>query len=122
MLNHGSGGTAKVNVRYGTVMDVEPNNCATDITLSNSTTNIVYIHVTIDINGNFLTAEILTGASLPANGNYDGYIAIGQVVVDGSGNMTINQAMTHSLRMAMCGRVVTGGVLTTAGTFEFWGF
>ena len=120
-----SGGSPvpKVNVRYGTVMDVEPTNCETDLALTAGQTTIVYIHVVVDINGVMLSTEILTATSQPADTSYDGYITIGNVVVDGGGNVTsVNQAMTHSLRMAMCGRVVTGGVLTTPGTFEFWGF
>lgn len=119
-----TGGTpvAIVNVRYGTMMDVEPTNCETDITLVDGT-NTIYIHITIDINGEFLTAEILTGTSgQPANGDYDGYITLGTFVVASGLVTSVNQAATHSLRMQMCGRIVTDGTLTTPGDYEFWGF
>lgn len=118
-----AGTTAQFEARYGTVMDVEPTNCETVIALTDNTTTIIYIHVVVDDPGNFVSAEILTGAAQPADGTYDGYITIGQAIT-GTGIITsLGQAMTHSLRMAMCNRTVDGGGhVANPGSFEFWGF
>ena len=118
-----TGGSAYINARYGTVQDVEPTNTATSIAVSSDGTWTIYVHITIDINGVMLTAELLAALTgQPADTDYDGYITIGTVVVASGLITTINQAATHSLRTAMCGRVVTSGVLTTRGVYEFWGF
>ncbi len=123
------GGTpvAKINVRYGTVQDVEPANVAVDSTLSTSGTYSIFLEVEVNLAGTIVGASVeaaLTG--LPANTDYFGYVLLGTVVVADSGSgktvTQINQAATHSLRMAVCGRVVDGSTLTTPGTFEFWGF
>jgi hypothetical protein len=123
ILDASTGGTDKVNVRYGTCQDVAPTGIATDTAITSSTTNYIYLHVTINLAGSVTAVELLHNTTgLPANGDYDGYILLGNVVTGSGVVTTINQAATHSLRTAMCGRVVTDGSLTTAGTWEFWGF
>ena len=98
------------------------------IALTSTGTWIIYLDVTVDING-VMTAVSANAATTgqPANGDYDGYITIGQVIVglDAHSNMvitSINQASTHSLRFGICGRQVVSGSLIAVGTFEFWGF
>ncbi len=112
-----------VIVRYGTVQDIVPINIATPITLAGSATYTFYLDTEVDIDG-VVIGVTLSNASTgqPPNSDYHGYITIGSVVVDGDVITAVNQAATHSLRTAMCGRIVTDGVLTAAGTFEFWGF
>lgn len=116
--------TPTINVRYGTLQDIEPDNVAADQTLeSGDSEYFVYLHVTIDLDGNVTAAELVIDTSAqPADGDNDGYITLGTVEVTDGAIATINQAATHSLRTAMCGRVVTDDELTTAGTWEFWGF
>ncbi len=113
-----------INVRYGTLQDVVPTNVATDIDVSATDgTWTFYLDLEIDINGAFVAAtlsEATTGQ--PADADYHGYITLGTVTVAGGLITGVFQAATHSLRYSMCGRVVTGGVLTTRGTYEFWGF
>lgn len=112
-----------INVRYGTMQDVAPTNVATDINLTGNGTHTVYLDVEIDLNGVVIGVTLSEGTSgQPADTDYHGYITLGEVVMASSVITTINQAATHSLRTAMCGRVVTSGSLTTRGTYEFWGF
>lgn len=112
-----------VNVRYGTMQDIPPTNIATDITLSGTNTHTFYLDVEIDIDGVVIGVTLSHATSgQPADDDYHGYITLGSVVTDSDIITLINQAATHSLRTTMCGRVVEGGVLVTAGTFEFWGF
>lgn len=112
-----------VNVRYGTLMDIEPTNVGDDIDVSGTDTFTFYLDVEIDINGVVIAATLSNSTSgQPADSDYHGYITLGTVVVASDVITVINQAATHSLRMAMCGRVVTDGVLITRGTYEFWGF
>ncbi len=109
-----------VNVRYGTLMDVEPTNVGTNLTPSGGT-DTFYLEVEVDLDGAMVAVDLhhSTGGQ-PADTDYFGYITIGTVV--SSGVITeINQAVTHSLRMSMCGRVVVDGDLEEAGTYEFWG-
>jgi len=110
-------------VRYGTMQDVIPTSVnANFTTLTNNATNVIYLAVTVDINGVFASCEMVSDASKPADSDYIGYITLGTVVIASGAITTINQACTHSLRMAMCGRVVDGASLTARGTYEFWGF
>jgi hypothetical protein len=112
---------AKINVRYGTVMDLAPTGVGTDIAVTASCT--VYLDVEVDIDGEVIAATLMVeeGAQ-PADEDYHGYITLGTVEVEDGAITAINQAATHSLRMAMCGREVDGESLVTAGTYEFWGF
>ncbi len=114
---------ATVNVRYGTLMDIPPANIATDIPLTVDGTNTFYLDVEVDIDGVVIAVTLSNGTSgQPADTDYHGYITLGSVILT-SGIITgINQAATHSLRMAMCGRVVSSGALVVPGTYEFWGF
>ena len=117
-----AGGIAKINVRYGTVQDVEPVDIATDLTLA-AGTNYVYLDVEVDINGAIVTVTVTVDtAPQPADEDYHGYITLGNVEVVDDAVTTINQAATHSLRFSMCGRIVTDEVLTVRGDYEFWGF
>lgn len=113
----------QAHVRYGTLNDVEPTNVDTDIALTSDGTWTFYLNVTVDVNGLMTAVELdiaLTGQ--PADSSNNGYITLGQVIVLSGAITTINQAATHSLRMAMCGRVVVGGTLSVQGVYEFWGF
>ena len=112
-----------VSVLYGTVMDALPTNVGSDIALSNGTETL-YIDVEIDIYGVFVDATLSHATTgQPADSDYHAYITIGTVVVSGGVVGTISQAATHSLRLAVCGRVVSAGpTLDTAGTYDFRGF
>lgn len=110
-------------VRFGTVMDVEPTGCETNIVFTSDDVYTIYVNVTVDINGVQTAVEIDNGTGgQPADSDYNGYLTLGVVTVDGGKITLIQQAATHSLRFAMCGRVVSSSTLITAGTFEFWGF
>jgi hypothetical protein len=113
-----------INVRYGTLQDIAPTNVATDIDLSTDGTHTVFLDVEIDINGVVLAVTLSTATTgQPADSDYHGYITLGDVVVASAVITTINQAATHSIRTAMCGRVVSEGpTLDARGTYEFWGF
>jgi hypothetical protein len=112
-----------VNVRYGTCQDIEPTDVATDIDLTGSNTHTFYLDVEVDIDGIVVAVTLSHGTSgRPADTDYHGYITLGTVVTASAVITVINQAATHSLRVAMCGRVVDTGVLTVRGTYEFWGF
>lgn len=112
-----------VNVRFGTLNDIAPTNVATDIDVTGTDTFTFYLDVEVDLDGVVIAVTLSNGtAGQPADADYHGYITLGTVGVVSSVIAIINQAATHSLRMAMCGRVVTDGSLTTRGTYEFWGF
>lgn len=112
----------EINVRYGTMQDIAPTDVATDLTLGNGT-HTIFIEVEVDIDGVVIGAIIDTSTSgQPADDDYFGYITIGEVVVASGVITTINQAVTHSLRMSMCGREVSAGpTLDERGTYEIWG-
>lgn len=116
-------GTARFHVSYGTLEDVEPANVETNIVVGNGTWT-VYLDLEIDINGVFVAATLSQATTgQPADTDYHGYITIGRVVVAGGIVTSVSQACTHSLRYAMCGRVVAAGpTLTDPGVYEFWGF
>lgn len=112
----------QVHVRYGTCNDVEPTNVDTDIAVS-AGVNTLYLKVTVNLDGVQTAVELdIATTGQPADTDYEGYITLGQVTVSGGLITSIDQAATHSLRMAMCGRIVTTGSLTFRGTYEFWGF
>ncbi len=113
---------ATINVRYATVQDVIPTNIATDLNPADNATTIYYIEVEVDIDGVVIGVTLDSASSLPPDTDYFGYITIGQVTMVSGAITVVDQAATHSLRTAMCGRVVEGGVLIKAGLFEFWGF
>lgn len=112
-----------INVRYGTCQDFAPTNVATDIDVSGTDTYTVYLDAEVNLAGATIavTLNVATGGQ-PADSDYHGYITLGTVVVASDVITTINQAATHSLRMAVCNRVVDGEALTTRGKYEFWGF
>jgi hypothetical protein len=117
--------TAKVSVRFGTVNDDIPDNIATGLTLTDSTTNYVCLNCTLNVAGTITDSDLeVNTTGLPANDDDSAYILIGTVVT-GSGTVTtINQAVTHSLRFAACGRTDDGGTpaaVVLRGTYEFWG-
>jgi hypothetical protein len=120
----GSSPVAKINVLYGTLNDVEPTNVGTDLSLTDGDgTYTFYLKIVVNLDGSLSSVELdysMTGQ--PANDDYDGYITLGQADVLTNAVTAIRQAATHSLRYAVCGRVVSGMSLVTPGTFEFWGF
>lgn len=113
-----------VNVRFGTLNDITPTNVATNIDVSGTDTFTFYLDVEVDIDGAVIAVTLSSATTgQPADDDYHGHITLGTVVVVSDIITTINQAATHSLRMAMCGRVVSAGpTLDTRGTYEFWGF
>ncbi len=112
-----------VNVRYGTMQDIVPTDVATDIDVSGTDTFTFYLDVEVDLDGAVIAVTLSNSTTgQPADSDYHGYITIGTVVVASSVITAINQAATHSLRAAMCGRVVEDDTLITRGTYEFWGF
>lgn len=113
-----------INVRFGTMQDIAPTNVATNIDLTTNGTHTVYLEVEVDIDGEVIGVVLLTGTTgQPADADYFGYITLGEVVVASGVITAINQAATHSLRMAMCGREVSAGpTLDERGTYQFWGF
>lgn len=117
--------TAKVSVRFGTVNDDIPDNIATAIDLADNTTNYVFIHCAIDVPGDITDTDIEDNTTgLPADDDDSAYILLGTVVTGDGVVTTINQAVTHSLRFAACGRTDDGGdppAVTDPGSYEFWG-
>lgn len=124
ILDSSDSSTAYCNVRYGTIMDIAPTDVATNLALTDSATNYVYIYCTLDVPGDITAADIdVNTTGLPANSDDSAYILIGNVVMAGGVVTTINQAVTHSLRFAACGRTNDGAeppVLTNRGSYEFW--
>lgn len=115
--------TLSINVRYGTMQDNEPTGVATNQAVTDDATNYVYLDLEIDLEGAFVACDLVIDTSpQPADSDYHGYITLGNVVAAGGAITTINQACTHSLRFAMCGRTWTDETLDTPGTYEFWGF
>jgi hypothetical protein len=114
----------KIIVTYGTVQDIAPEFVATAITLSGDGTHTIFAQVEVDLDGVVLYAAIGSQLNVgkPADTDYFGYITLGTVVVGSNKVGTINQAATHSLRVLVCGRVVTGASLTEVGTFDWRGF
>jgi len=117
-----------VNVRYGTVQDVDPVNIGTDIAVATGSYT-VYIDVEVNTAGDTIVAvtlRVLTGA-LPADTDHHAYIKIGKVTVVDDAIESISQAATHSLRFTVCDRVqedteAEPPVDFERGTYEFWGF
>lgn len=109
--------TPTVNVKYGTVMDIEPTDVGTDILVSDGDT--FYIECTLDIDGNVTAADLLVG-SLPADSDYAAYLLVGSVTVVDDAITAIDQSLYFSQGFKACDRVVTDGVLDSAGTYEFF--
>jgi len=120
-----TGGTAKISVRFGTANDDIPDNIATDLTLTNSTTNYICLNCTLNVAGSITDSDLeVNTTGKPADDNDSAYILIGTVVTGTGTVTTINQAVTHSLRFAACGRTDDGGspaAVVDRGTYEFWG-
>jgi hypothetical protein len=112
----------QINVRYGTLQDVAPTNVGTDIVVS-SGTNYFYLDLEVDVDGVIVSATLTNDTSpQPSDGDYHGYILLGEADSDGSVVTDIRQAATHSLRFSMCNRIVSEGELLAPGSYEFWGF
>ena len=118
------GASPAIIARYGTVMDVVPTNVdETFDTLTDNATNVICIEVTVATDGTLASvAMIAEVATQPADTDTEAYLTLGTVVLASGVITEINQACTHSLRFATCGRVVEGESITTRGTYEFWGF
>ena len=116
-------GTAanQIKVRYGTLQDIEPTDVGTDVTLATDDTHDIYLDVEVDLAGTVIAATLATGTK-PADEDYHGNILLGTVEVYESTVIAINQACTHSLRLAMCGRTDDEVDLLTRGTYDFRGF
>ena len=116
---------AIIQVRFGTLNDITPTDVDTDFSLvTASSTYNVFVKATVGVDGICTAAAVdATTAAVPADTWQYGYLKIGEVDVNDAQVVTeIRQACTHSLRLAMCGRVVDGASLTARGTYEFWGF
>ncbi len=119
-----SDGTPKVTVHYGTMMDVQPTNVGSVRTLTANVTNYLYLENGVNTAGIFQTSELIVSTSAqPADDDNTAYITLGIVVAAGTGLLSIGQAVTHSLRMATCGRILNedGSVIIEPGQYEFWG-
>lgn len=108
-----------VKVRYGTLQDIVPTGIDTS-TVVGSGVAIFYLNMEVDLGGAIVAVSVGNAASLPVDADYHGYIALGAVTL-AAGVQTISQAVTHSLRYAICGRTVDGESLVSAGFYEFWG-
>lgn len=115
----------QVSVRFGTVNDDIPDNIATNLAITDSATNYVYLLCTLDVPGDITDSDLgVNTTGLPADSTSSAYILIGTVVATAGAITTINQAVTHSLRFTACGRTDDGGsppAVTADGSYEFWG-
>lgn len=116
------------NVRYGTVNDEAPTLVATDIALADDATNYIYLELTVGEDGLMTAVTVADNTTgKPADEDYAAYVLLGNIVTASGLVTTINQACTHSLRFAACGRTEADPVADPAvelvrGTYEFWGF
>lgn len=113
-----------IHVRYGTVMDIVPANVDVDFTgdLADNSTNTIYLEAVLLEDGTIDDVTMYAAASQPPDEDYLACITLGTVVIASGVITTINQAATHSLRFATCGRVVVDEVMTVRGSYEFRGF
>ncbi len=107
---------AKVTVRFGQVNSVTPTTggSAPDADPAPALTvvsGVVYLRVNLDVDGIVTSAEILSGATLPAQTETEGYLTLATVTVASDAVTAINQAVTHSLGHQLCG----------AAVHNFWG-
>lgn len=118
------GANPAIIARYGTCMDVVPTNVdETFDTLTDNMTNVICLEVTVATDGSFVSATMISeDTTQPADTDTEAYITLGTVVLASGVITEINQACTHSLRFATCGREFTGEVVDVRGTYEFWGF
>jgi hypothetical protein len=116
--------TPTIHVRYGTVMDIVPTNVDVNFVrdLADNSTNTIYLEAVLLEDGTIDYVTMYAAASQPADGDYLACITLGTVVISSGVITTINQAATHSLRFATCGRVVVDGTMTVRGSYEFRGF
>ena len=124
---------ANMKVRYGTVNDVVPTLAAVALSsaptaaLGTSGTYLVYLAVTYGDDGvvSGVTVEIALGGALPAFTDNMNYITVGEVDVAEVATFLVvtelRQAVTHSLRHAICDRVIEDSVITEPGVPYFWG-
>ena len=125
---------ANLKVRYGTVNDVVPTLSATSlssapsINLASNGTYLVYLEVTYDDDGviSGITVEVDLAGTLPAYTDNIDYITLGEVDVETVGGFKVvselRQAVTHSLRHAICGRTFDESeVIDEPGDPYFWG-
>lgn len=117
-----------INVRYGTCMDVVPSNVGVDITIPGDGTWTFFLDLTIYDDGTMEFVDLdWASTGKPADSDDHAYITLGSVDASGGVITAINQAATHSLRFATCGRVEADPeadppIDFERGTYEFWGF
>lgn len=113
-------GTPTINVVYGTVMDLEPTDIATDIELNDDDVTIIYLENTLDSPGNVTASAIqTTTGALPAHSAFTAIKRIGTVTTVGGVITLINQALYFSQGFKACDRDVADPT-TTRGTYEFF--
>lgn len=133
LIDASDGSGANLRVRYGTVNDVVPTFDAASLStnpehaLASAGTYLVYLAVAYDNDGvvSGVTVEADLSGTLPAYTDNANYITLGEADVEEVDTVLVvselRQAVTHSLRHGLCGRVVEAGSITTAGTPYFWG-
>lgn len=111
--------TPTINVVYGTVMDIEPTDIATDIAITDDNTNTVYLDNTLDTAGNVTASAVTVGTSgLPSNSTSHAYLLIGVCVV-ASGAITTSQSLYFSQGFKACDRDEAADP-PVDGTYEFF--
>lgn len=112
--------TPTINVVYGTVMDIPPTDIATDIALTSSATNIIYLENTLDADGNVTASAVMvTTGSLPASDDDTAILLIGTAVTTGDVIATIDQSLYFSQGFKACDRDPADPA-TTPGTYQFF--
>lgn len=119
-----------LRVRYGTVNDVVPTLGGTALSANPTTdlsgtdgTYLVYLTVTYSTAGTVsgVVVNANEGGTLPSYDDTHDYITLGEADVASGLISELRQAVTHSLRHGICGRVLDGETVTTSGTPYFWG-
>ena len=103
-----SGGSAKVNIRFGMVNGLTPGGMGdpseTSLTLTVGSSGYVVLAVTTDTFGVATSAAISITASMPDNTETLGHIALGYVTKNtGPTSVTCSQSVSGSLAHQQCG-------------------
>lgn len=98
--------SANVFVIFGQVSGITPTGVATNIDVSGTdATWSIYLHATLDTDGNVTAVEILSGTSgVPTNDTDDAYILIGEADVASGAITVVRPSLMFSQSFAVCGR------------------
>lgn len=117
-------GANKVKIRYGTLNDATPTGVAVDRTLTGEGTHTIYLVLTLALTTLGEVTAVAVGSStsgVPADDDTHAHIILGTAVMSGGSVTVVNQAVTHSLRFAACGRDNSPPADFIPGAYEFWG-